>query len=298
MFLFHPINTQSPRLFCYHSQSARKARDQKTSLKSNVFELCSKLKKMQKEQQKEYLDSMTCPSFNYYTTVQLAVVDNQVGQDHNRTQNDDASFEFAAFRDEACFDDAFFPIFNHKIQNRQRSSIAGGRDSGTAVLRFPITGDDIHRSEHNPLPAPLSDSSSSSSEVDELEGVPAATYCVWTPNSPRKCKKSNSTGSSSKKWKLLDLLRRSNSERKESYLFLTAASEKKRMNERWSIEVAGKPKDNGFAEKKKAAVTAHEALYVKNRELRMIDKKKSFLPYKPNLVGFCTRRFGKTFSSF
>lgn len=252
---------------------------------------------MQKEQEKEYLDSMTCPSFNYYTTIQLAVVDNQVGQDHFRTLNDDASFEFAAFRDEACFDDAFFPIFNRKISSRQGSSIAGGRDSGAAVLRFPISGDDLHRSENDLLLVPMSDSSSSS-EADELEGVPAATYCVWTPNSRRKCKKSNSTGSSSKKWKLFDLLRRSNSEGKESYLFLTAASEKKRMNERWSIEVAEKPKGNGFAEKKKAAVTAHEALYVKNRELRMINKKKSFLPYKPNLVGFCTRRFGKTFPSF
>ncbi|BAT99243.1 hypothetical protein VIGAN_10064500 [Vigna angularis var. angularis] len=146
---------------------------------------------------------------------------------------------------EACFDDAFFPIFNHKIPSTQGSSITGGRDSGAAVLRFPITGDDLHRSEHDLLQVPLSDSSSSS-EADELEGVPAATYCMWTPNSPRKCKKSNSTGSSSKKWKLFDLLRQSNSEGKESYLFLTA--EKKRMNERWSIEIAERPKGNGFAE--------------------------------------------------
>ncbi|BAT73598.1 hypothetical protein VIGAN_01110000 [Vigna angularis var. angularis] len=80
---------------------------------------------------------------------------------------------------EACFDDAFFPIFNHKIPSTQGSSIAGGRDSGAAVLRFPITGDDLHRSEHDLLQVPLSDSSSSS-EADELEGVPAATYCMWT----------------------------------------------------------------------------------------------------------------------
>jgi len=249
---------------------------------------------MQKEQDKEYLDSMTCPSFNYYSTVQLAVIDSQ---DHNTTQNDDTSFEFAAFRDEACFGDAFFPVFNSKIPGSHHgSSLAAGRDSGAAILRFPITGEDLRRSEHDPLPAPPSESSSS--EADDLEGVPAETFCVWTPNSPRKCKKSNSTGSCSKKWKLLDLLRRSNSEGKESFLFLTAASEKKRVNERWSIEVAGKPRVNGLADKKKAAVTAHEALYVRNRELRMIDRKKSFLPYKPELVGFCTRRFSKTFLSF
>ncbi|CAJ1781214.1 unnamed protein product [Sphenostylis stenocarpa] len=253
---------------------------------------------MQKEQQdKEYLDSMTCPSFNYYSTVQLAVIDNQDGQGHNRTQNDDTNFEFAAFRDEACFDDAFFPIFNRNVPREYRSSVAGGSDSAAAVLRFPITGDDLRRSEHDLLPSTTSESSS---EADELEGIPAGTYCVWTPNSPSKCKKSNSTGSSSKKWKLLDLLRRSNSEGKESFLFLTASPEKKKMNERWSIDVAGKPKGNGLGEKKKVAVavSAHEALYVKNRELRRIDKKKSFLPYRPELVGFCASRFDKTSPSF
>ena len=42
--------------------------------------------------------------------------------------------------------------------------------------------------------------SCSSSEADELEGVPSGTYCVWTPKAaespPGRCRKSNSTGSS------------------------------------------------------------------------------------------------------
>ncbi|KAK7339465.1 hypothetical protein VNO77_20136 [Canavalia gladiata] len=263
---------------------------------------------MQKEEQdinKEYLDSLLCPSFNSYTTDQLAGIADQVGRDHKRTQNDDAftvlqnddtDFEFAAFQDEGFFDDVVFPLFNRDLLREPRSSVSGGRDSSFAVLRFPIAGGEVGRRERAP-------SSESSSEADELERVPAGTYCVWTPNSPQaspsKCKKSNSTGSSSsKKWKLLDLLRRSNSEGKESFMFLTASSEKKKVKEQWSIEVAGKSKTKGFSGEKKVAVSAHEALYVRNRELKRLDKKRSFLPYRPDLVGFYTGRLGKAFPSF
>ncbi|KAK7330488.1 hypothetical protein VNO77_24683 [Canavalia gladiata] len=55
---------------------------------------------------------------------------------------------------------------------------------------------------------------------NELDGVAPGTYCVWTP--PCKAKKSSSTGSSSsKRWKLRDLLLlRSHSDgKKDSLLF-------------------------------------------------------------------------------
>ncbi|KAL2320118.1 hypothetical protein Fmac_029087 [Flemingia macrophylla] len=237
---------------------------------------------MQKlEQDKECLDSLTCPSFNCYFTDQLAGVRTQNDDAFSASLNDDPDFEFAAFRAEPFSDDAVFPLFNRLAA------------SSAALLR--------RRRSENENDPPAAAAESSESEDGELEGVPAGTYCLWTPNSPQaspgKCKKSNSTGSSSaRKWKLLDLLRRSNSEGKESFAFLT---EKKKANERWSIEVAGKAKGKGFAGGgKKAAVSAHEALYVRNRELKRIDNKKSFLPYKPDLVGFCTRRLGKAFPSF
>ena len=62
-----------------------------------------------------------------------------------------------------------------------------------------------------------SSSTSENDSVDNLEGVPEGTYCVWNPNSvARDRKKSNSTGSSSfsKRWKLRELLLRSHSEGK------------------------------------------------------------------------------------
>ncbi|KAG6633111.1 uncharacterized protein LOC122289022 [Carya illinoinensis] len=73
--------------------------------------------------------------------------------------------------------------------------------------------------------------SCSTSEADELDGVPTGTYCVWTPkkgqakaeaapSSHDGCKKSNSSGSS-KRWKLRDYLHRSNSDGNETFVVLT-----------------------------------------------------------------------------
>lgn len=115
--------------------------------------------------------------------------------------------------------------------------------------------------------------SCSSSEADDLDNVQPGTYCVWTPakESPGRCKKSNSTGSS-KRWKFRDLLYRSNSEGKDTFVFL--APNKKKNN------------NNNSAEKEKGKVAVEEH-YVKNRAVRGGDKnKRSYLPYRQDLVGF------------
>ncbi|KAK4589569.1 hypothetical protein RGQ29_020222 [Quercus rubra] len=145
-----------------------------------------------------------------------------------------------------------FPVFNRDLllsdQNPTKSQqISDGQDlknregeeeeedEDVQCLRIPLKK--LFSEEHDPTSY-----SSSSSEMDELEGVTPGTYCVWTPHSnsspkaiasaasPSQCKKSNSTGtttssntksSSSKRWRLMNLLRRSNSEGKDSFVFLT-----------------------------------------------------------------------------
>ena len=65
---------------------------------------------------------------------------------------------------------------------------------------------------------------------------------------------------------------------------------------------AGKPKAKGSTvaggggDKK---VSAHEALYVRNREMRKVDKRRSYLPYRQDLVGFCAslNGIGRAFCS-
>ncbi|URE20717.1 hypothetical protein MUK42_03401 [Musa troglodytarum] len=60
--------------------------------------------------------------------------------------------------------------------------------------------------------------STSSSEADEIEKIPPETYCVWTPG---RCKKSSSMGSLLR-WRIRDLMgRRSHSDGKEKFVFLT-----------------------------------------------------------------------------
>ncbi|KAF2315926.1 hypothetical protein P3X46_023380 [Hevea brasiliensis] len=119
--------------------------------------------------------------------------------------------------------------------------------------------------------------SCSSSEADDLENVPAGTYCVWTPKkgkeSPGTCKKSSSTGSS-KRWKFRDLLYRSNSDGKDNFVFLTPA---KKSSERVMEDEACKEN------KEKDKIKEH---YAKGRALKEEDKRRSFLPYRQDLVGF------------
>ncbi|KAF8408264.1 hypothetical protein HHK36_007413 [Tetracentron sinense] len=144
--------------------------------------------------------------------------------------------------------------------------------------------------------------SSSSSEADELDRIPAGTYCVWTPKSvepsPGRCKKSNSTGSS-RRWRFRDLLHRSNSDGKDAFVFLSpsASSTKTKKKEEKAekdevskerrsldeVKVTGKEKAKGIAGE---TVSAHEIHYVRNRALKEGDRRRSYLPYRQDLVGF------------
>lgn len=322
---------------------------------------------MQKEEQKkESEDSLLCPSFSTYSSDKLAYIADQVTRNHSlpqndsdidlydndgepNHQNDDSDFEFVAFRktaDGVFFDrndGPVFPIFNRDLAGTPPECDGGGkggRISGAEEIRFSMeklligNEEEDRRSRLNPPP------SSSSSEVDdELDANPAGTYCVWAPNpvraSPNRCKKSNSTGSSSspaKRWKLLDLLRRSKSDGKDSFVFLTPSSssssssssslgfgsgkkekekKKKEEEEGANANVKSKEKRGGGSErnrsgggdvagKRSPAVSAHEALYVRNREMRRVDKRRSYLPYKQDLVGFCAalNGMGRTFAPF
>lgn len=305
---------------------------------------------MQKEEEKEsVVDTLVCPSFSTYSSVTADIAD-QVTREHLESQNDNRldsndddhrrylddaenDFEFVAFRkasDEVFFEGyagPVFPIFNcDLVKSTTESDTDGGirhsgeddDDDGDAVaLQFPMRKLLISDEDRRRDPP-----SSSSSEVDDLDAIPAGTYCVWTPKSPQaspnRCKKSNSTGSSSspsssKRWKLLDLLRRSNSEGKDTFVFLTPAKKKnkKKEEEEAKVEKSKERRDSGkkneiggggrvAGKKPPATVSAHESLYVRNREMRRVDKRRSFLPYKQDLVGFCAslNGMGRAFTPF
>ncbi|KAF7129601.1 hypothetical protein RHSIM_Rhsim10G0021000 [Rhododendron simsii] len=248
-----------------------------------------------------------CPSFNSYSSDQCAQIAADVANERPRASSSSSDFEFAFEKAEEISHDAcefrqIFPVFNRDIlfgDNHDHPKDDGKRDLSTILLPLKKLFDEDPSS------------SCSSSEVDELERVPEGTYCVWRPKSVKlaspsldaiddaeaRCKKSNSTGSASKRWKLRDLLllRRSNSDGKgSSFVFLTPKStardhlkETEDSKERRNSGEAGKGKAKGAAAAAgEKAASAHEVFYVQNRASKEVDKRKSYLPYRKDLVGF------------
>ncbi|CAM8888239.1 unnamed protein product [Rhodiola kirilowii] len=202
---------------------------------------------------------------------------------------DEDEFEFSILCDEVFPDGEIgqiFPIFDRDLVFN-----GGGTEAASVSLKKLFIDEEREDLDGN-IP------SSSSSEADELDSVEPGTYCVWKPKtpelSPGRCKKSKSTGSCSKRWKLRDLLlRRSNSDGKESFVFLTPSSSTSSSN---STSVTDEVK-SGSAKvktvrrasgeyKTAAVVSPHEKFYVQNRAVKEEDRRRSYLPYRKGLVGF------------
>ncbi|GMH21481.1 hypothetical protein Nepgr_023323 [Nepenthes gracilis] len=98
-------------------------------------------------------------------------------------------------------------------------------------------------------------------------------------------KKSNSTGSS-KRWKFRNLLHRSSSDGKDTIVFLTPIDH--RTSEKAQKKVAAQRRltDGKSTSSGQRAAKAHEAHYLKNRAIRQSNQRRSFLPYRQDLVGF------------
>ncbi|KAL9157547.1 hypothetical protein ABFS82_08G011400 [Erythranthe guttata] len=246
-------------------------------------------------------DIYACPSFNSYSSDRLAEIAGEVAAEENTNDAaqgdhsyDDEDFEFTLVSEgkEVSAEDfagdgrigPIFPVFNRDLLRYND----GGNSRLESRIAVPLGKLFIEdRDGDDPQ-------SCSSSEADELESVPAGTYCVWRPKaaeqpSPSHCKKSKSTGSASKRWKFRDLLRRSNSEGKDSFVFLTP----KNREEKLSPEIPKKAKakvggggGGSAAVRTGGSLSAHEALYVRNRAVKEGDRKKSYLPYRQDLVGF------------
>ncbi|KGN51389.1 uncharacterized protein LOC105435526 [Cucumis sativus] len=260
-----------------------------------------------------------CPSFSSYsfdgpaeTAARVAMeFEGMSGEGDGSEEND---FEFVLFQkteDEMILDSPItpvFPVFNHDLFKKSGETEVNELKNGNApIIRISLQKliiDD--RERERDLDRDLL--SASSSETDELEGIPPGTYCVWTPKSVQatergKCKKSKSTGSSSsKRWRLRNLLPRSGSEGgKNLFVFLTPSSKSTRNKEEKSEKLGEDAKGKkSCSEANKAGIrkskikggsvekasSAHELFYMRNRMLKEGDKRRSYLPYRQDLVGF------------
>ncbi|KAL9434220.1 hypothetical protein AB3S75_028947 [Citrus x aurantiifolia] len=130
-----------------------------------------------------------------------------------------------------------YPLFNRDLllYNYDQNNAAAPSPAPAASPTTTTTTTTGRSSNRLPLGKLMSEEretsvscSCSSSEADDLDNLTPGTYCVWTPKpskesqSPgRSCKKSHSTGSNSKRWKFRDLLYRSNSDGKDTFVFFT-----------------------------------------------------------------------------
>ncbi|KAJ0841140.1 hypothetical protein HanPSC8_Chr14g0626981 [Helianthus annuus] len=197
--------------------------------------------------QHEQLDDLGfCPSFSCYSSNTLAStaatrISNQLQQQQQQQSAGDEEFEFSFDLGENCL----------PIQNE--------------VGHEPVVEEAIDCSE----------TASSSSESD---GESPAVFCVWRNRTDAgasplsKCKKSGSTGSGSRRWRISDLLRRSNSEGLLSQKKVEAANRKGSSSEVTVVGGRVKP-------------SIHELLYVQ-RGKGEGGRRKSYLPYRQGLVGF------------
>ncbi|XP_010554043.1 PREDICTED: uncharacterized protein LOC104823942 [Tarenaya hassleriana] len=255
--------------------------------------------------------SAFCPSFSSYSGDRHTEVADRVGRevvgesDDCRMEksrvvecegdnDDDVEFEFVDLRTDpdtaaaSAYGGLLFPVFDQNlISDSYGVGSDGGNSEDSAATVTNSVRDLFRRDRDDPATQPPPQSSSSSSSDDELEGIPNEIYCPWKParstavmSPSRCCKKSNSTGSSStstwsvKRWRIRDLLRRSRSDGRHSMVFLNSKTvnenERGIRNEEYS---------------KKEKVSAHEKFYLRNRAIKEVERRKSYLPYKQHLFG-------------
>ncbi|KAG9154795.1 hypothetical protein Leryth_020081 [Lithospermum erythrorhizon] len=120
-----------------------------------------------------------------------------------------------------------------------------------------------------------------SSDNDQVSGP----CCELPATEPEGCKKSNSTGFS-KLWRFKDLLHRSNSDGRDAFVFLNNHHQTTSSSHQKTTRKEEEEKAKKGGKKKTTTVSAHEA-YLKNKA-KETDRRKSYLPYKPEVFGFFT----------
>ncbi|KAH6798038.1 hypothetical protein C2S52_022592 [Perilla frutescens var. hirtella] len=182
-----------------------------------------------------------------------------------------------------------YPLFNRDLflesmefQRGINGKENGDRENTVPTIRLPLRK--LFSEERETTMTMTTTSSCSSSEGDELDGIPVDSYCVWRPKEAAaaaegRCKKSSSTGSNSKRWKFKDLLHRSHSDgSKDDFVILSPSnSGRKKQN-----EDRGKVTPVSAGKVKSAAAPPLPPLY--NRDGG--EKRRSYLPYRQDLVGF------------
>lgn len=256
-------------------------------------------------------------SYNQQSMPESPEIDDDGEEEEEEQQEEEGDFTFMCIGDNdsltiEAFEDGqmtqirpVFPLFDQSL-------LLGGDHDGEGKRRLPI---------HVPvdkvfIESPRRSPSSMASGDEETDGgVAAGTFCALSKESdsgtPEVNLKSNSTGFS-KLWRFRNNMNRSNSDGRDAFVFLespertttTTTTSKTTPSTSIGKETAGgdpTAKVNGAgggggkakvvkkgSKAKKATASAHE-VYLKQRGGQTDDeRRRSYLPYRPGLMGFFT----------
>lgn len=202
-------------------------------------------------------------------------------RDHNEAEVSDADDDFSFVingSDPTLVTDApnrpYFPLFNRDLllaREDYKTSDHKSVSKPPVQKIFMETTSSSKKGENN-------------SETDTVNGIASGPYCAWEKTSPELSKKSNSTGFS-KLWRFKEYLSRSHSDGNDAFVFLHKPVHKKPAEVKVSSE--GEKKVVKKVKKSKE-LSAHE-VYLRSKGIYPEhDKRRSYLPYKPEVVGFFT----------
>lgn len=218
--------------------------------------------------------------------------------DDNSAINADGVFEDGQIRQ-------VFPLFDQKL-------LLGAEYEFEEIDRLPINPPVDHVFIESPHRSPPS----TASGLEENDDSATGPYCVWSKESgtgtAELSKKSNSTGFS-KLWRLKEKVGRSNSDGRDAFVFLKSSDRTTTTSTRTtssSSSLPAKPvtgngsfvKVNAAGGKatvvkqstkgKKPTVSAHEAYLRSKGGHTDEERRRSYLPYRPELMGFFTNVHG------
>ncbi|PIN07879.1 hypothetical protein CDL12_19556 [Handroanthus impetiginosus] len=180
-----------------------------------------------------------------------------------------------------------YPVFDRDLllghvkfenENEKENGARKSISSESPKIRLPLRKLFIEERETT-----MTMSSSSSSEADDLDGVPVEMYCVWRPKEEdRQYKKTGSAGCYSKRWKLKDLLNRSNSDGSRETFVLSPQSNSGKKNENNEKQVKETPEVGGKVKSVGAAVAPAPSPPFNGDGG---EKQRSSVPYRQDLVG-------------
>uniref|UniRef100_A0ACD5TZI2 Uncharacterized protein n=1 Tax=Avena sativa TaxID=4498 RepID=A0ACD5TZI2_AVESA len=225
---------------------------------------------------------------------------NNLGEDPEEEEEEEDGFTFAAATGlpvGGAFGDGHaigrvYPVFG-----RPRSpplQLDEEEDAGSATVRVPLRqlllaerGSSSSPSGHQP--------DDEDGDDGELDGVPAETYCLWSPgtspspssnsSSPSQCPKSGSTGSVLR-WRQRLQVGRSHSDGKEKFVFLQQQDTP--VPPRSSSPSPGSTRTGRTGESPRGAGVRGWSYYGRGRGRGRSSSPTTttFLPYKQDLVGF------------